>query len=81
MVTFVVASKSNQPYLAECQILGEFLEKNCPDVAVKFIIKHQSEWSDFLDAVRYKFLIIYRLAAATASMKKPVLSCTLSKAN
>jgi len=27
------------------------LEKNCPDVSVKIIIKHQSEWSEFLDAV------------------------------
>ena len=64
MVTYVVASKSNQPYLAEvrrpksllisvfmqCQLLGEYLEKNCPDVSVKFIIKHQSEWADFITA-------------------------------
>jgi hypothetical protein len=49
MVTYIVASKSNQPYLAECQILGEFLEAKCPDVSVKIVIKHQTEWNDFLD--------------------------------
>lgn len=31
--------------------MGEFLEKNCPDVSVKTIIKHQSEWNEFLDSV------------------------------
>jgi hypothetical protein len=30
-------------------MLGEFLEKNCPDVSVKTVIKHSSEWDDFLD--------------------------------
>lgn len=34
----------------QCQLLGEYLEKNCPDVSVKFIIKHQSEWADFITA-------------------------------
>jgi hypothetical protein len=32
-------------------MLGEFLEKNCPDVVVKNVIKHGSEWPDFLDSV------------------------------
>ena len=32
-------------------MLGEFLEENCPDVAVKIVIKHQSEWPEFLDSV------------------------------
>jgi hypothetical protein len=33
------------------QALGEFLEKNCPDVSVKLVIKHKKEWSEFLDSV------------------------------
>ena len=32
-------------------MLGEYLEKNCPDVSVKVVIKHQSEWNEFLDSV------------------------------
>ena len=51
MVTYVVASKAHQPYLAECQILGEFLNKNAPDVSVQFVIKDSSEWKDFLNSV------------------------------
>lgn len=31
--------------------MGEFLEKNCPGVSVKLVIKHKKEWSEFLDAV------------------------------
>lgn len=51
MTTFVVASKANQPYLSECQILGEHLMKNCPDVEVKFVIKDTSEWPQFIQSV------------------------------
>ena len=32
-------------------MLGEFLEKNCPDVSVKIVIKHTSEWTEFIDSV------------------------------
>ena len=43
-------------------MLGEFLEENCPDVSVKVVIKHNSEWNDFIDAVSSiilnKFLIV-----------------------
>lgn len=35
--------------------MGEFLEKNCPSVSVKFVIKHKSEWAEFLDAVSSNF--------------------------
>jgi hypothetical protein len=49
MVTYVVASRADQPYLSECQIVGEFLEKNTPDVKVKYIIKDSSEWKEFLE--------------------------------
>jgi hypothetical protein len=36
---YVIASKASQPYLSECQIIGEFLEKNAPDISVKYVIK------------------------------------------
>ena len=32
-------------------MLGEFLEKNCPDVSVKIVIKHTSDWTEFIDSV------------------------------
>ena len=51
MVTYVVASKAHQPYLSECQILGEYLNKNAPDVSVQFVIKDGSEWKEFLNSV------------------------------
>ncbi len=69
MVTYIVAAKARSQYLAEVKIyyllsfiiqvqaLGEFLEKNCPNVTVKYVIKHKSEWSAFLDAVSYHHLI------------------------
>lgn len=50
MTTYVIASKPNAPALAECQILGEFLEQNCPDVTVKTVIKDSIEWAEFADA-------------------------------
>jgi len=51
MVTYVIASKATQPYLPECQMLGEYLEENCPDVTVKVVIKSNEEWGEFLDSV------------------------------
>ena len=51
MVTYVVASKAIQPYLSECQILGEFLEKNAPDVSVQYVVKDVSEWREFANSV------------------------------
>jgi len=51
MPTYVVASKANMPYLAECQILGEYVSDNSPDVCVKFVIKDASEWGEFVDSV------------------------------
>lgn len=35
----------------QCQALGEFLEYNCPDVQVKYVIKDASEWNEFCDSV------------------------------
>jgi hypothetical protein len=51
MVTYVVASKAQNPYLAECQIVGEYMTKNTPDVKVKYVIKDSSEWKEFADSV------------------------------
>jgi len=36
-------------------MLGEFLEENCPDVSVKFVIKHEKEWHDFIDSTCRSF--------------------------
>jgi len=36
-------------------MLGEFLEKNCPDVFVKIVIKHSSEWNEFIDSTCRSF--------------------------
>ena len=51
MVTYIIASKANSQHLAECEIIGEFLQANCNDVSVKTVIKHKTEWNDFLDSV------------------------------
>tara|TARA_B110000285_G_C15094788_1_gene601274 strand:+ start:106 stop:381 length:276 start_codon:yes stop_codon:yes gene_type:complete len=51
MVTYVVASKANTNQLAQCQILGEHIEKNVPDCSVKFVIKDKCEWATFIDSV------------------------------
>lgn len=51
MVTYVIASKATQPFLPECQMLGEFLEENCPDVSVQVVIKSNEDWGEYIDAV------------------------------
>ena len=51
MTTYVIASKANQPYLAECQMLGENLMENSPDICIKCVIKDNSEWDEFVDSV------------------------------
>jgi hypothetical protein len=74
MVTYVIASKARSQYLAEVQALGEFLEKNCPGVSVKLVIKHKSEWSEFLDAVRDLCIaddVLNRPVALTVSLSGP----------
>jgi len=50
MVTYVIASKANHPFLAECEALGEFLEANSLNVTVKTVIKDREEWKGFLDS-------------------------------
>ena len=51
MVTYVIASKATQPFLPECQMLGEFLSQNCPDVSVQVVIKSNEDWGEYIDAV------------------------------
>jgi len=41
--------------------LGEFLEKNCPSVSVKYVIKHKTEWAEFLDAVSLDYFMFLDL--------------------
>jgi len=36
-------------------MLGEFLEQNCPDVSVKTVIKHSTEWNEFVDSTCRSF--------------------------
>lgn len=43
MLTYLIAGKYDSPQLAECQILGEHLEKNF-HVRVIVIAKHLAEW-------------------------------------
>ena len=51
MASYVIASNSNNSGFAQCQILGQYLEHNTPDVSVQCVIKDKSEWNQFLDAV------------------------------
>lgn len=51
MTTYVIASKYNSPYLAECQIVGEHIQENSPDVTIQMVIKDQTEWPEFIDSV------------------------------
>ena len=32
-------------------MLGEFLEKNCPDVSVQVVIKSNEHWGEYIDSV------------------------------
>jgi len=36
-------------------MLGEFLEKNCPDVSVKIVIKHTTDWTEFIESTCRSF--------------------------
>ena len=62
MVTYVIASKANHPFLAEvrlffyfstrfqCEAIGEYLEQNCHNVSVKTVIRDREEWKQYLDS-------------------------------
>lgn len=51
MTSIVIASKANSLYLAECEVLAEFLAKNLPDFKYSVIKKHKNEWDDFLTSL------------------------------
>jgi hypothetical protein len=46
MLTYIIAGRYDSPQLAECQIIGEQLEKNF-NVHVIIIFKHLAEWDEF----------------------------------
>ena len=51
MVTYIIASKASSPFLTECQLLGEFLAKNMPDVTIEMVIKSDQDWPKYVNAV------------------------------
>ena len=55
MTSIVIASKSNSPYLAECEVLAEFLTKNCPNFKYSVIKKHKNEWDKFLISLKQSY--------------------------
>ena len=38
-------------FVLQCQMLGEFLSENCPDVTVQVVIKSNEDWGEYIDAV------------------------------
>jgi len=39
-------------------MLGEFLEKNAPDVSVQVVVKSNEDWGDYIDSVStYSYLV------------------------
>lgn len=52
MSSIVIASKSNSLYLAECEVLAEFLSKNLPNFQYSVIKKHKNEWDKFLNSLK-----------------------------
>lgn len=51
MSTFIVAATPDKTKLAQCMIMGEKLNDNCPDISVQFIVKDETEWESFLDGL------------------------------
>eukprot|EP00742_Colponemidia_sp_Colp-10_P002869 GILJ01003063.1.p1 GENE.GILJ01003063.1~~GILJ01003063.1.p1 ORF type:complete len:437 (-),score=39.79 GILJ01003063.1:133-1401(-) len=51
MATYVIAGRADDLFLAECQVLAEYLARNCPDVSYRLEIKHPSEWSKFIQGI------------------------------
>ena len=54
MASIIIASKANSRYLAECEVLAEFLAKNL-DFKYTVIKKHKNEWDDFLTSLTESF--------------------------
>lgn len=55
MSSIVIASKSNSLYLAEWEVLAEFLAKNLPNFQYSVIKKHKNEWEKFLNSLKESF--------------------------
>ena len=47
MSSVVIASKSDSVHFAECQVLAEYLARNCPGFAYDTMLKHKDEWKSF----------------------------------
>ena len=48
---YVVAATADNEDFVGCQILGEHVMNNSPDITVSCIIKDKSEWEAFIDSV------------------------------
>lgn len=46
--TYFIAGRSNCPFFAKAQRIGEIIQKNLPSVAVRIESKHPTEWPDYL---------------------------------
>ena len=66
-------------------MLGEFLEKNCPDVSVKIVIKHTADWTEFIDSVSLTLspltILLNRHAGRLVSTKEHAPSFSQSRDN
>lgn len=49
--TYFIAGRSNCPFFAKAQRIGEIIEKNLPSVAVRVESKHPTEWPDYLSGL------------------------------
>lgn len=53
MAKFVIAGKSNCPYFAKAELLGDQLSRNLSDFKIHKIVKEPSEWD-----VRESFYLV-----------------------
>jgi hypothetical protein len=64
-------------------MLGEFLEKNCPDVSVKIVIKHTTDWTEFIESVSFEISLVTvdsnRHVDLSVSMNEPAPSFSPSR--
>eukprot|EP00026_Physarum_polycephalum_P005022 Phypoly_transcript_05048.p1 GENE.Phypoly_transcript_05048~~Phypoly_transcript_05048.p1 ORF type:complete len:660 (+),score=108.38 Phypoly_transcript_05048:58-1980(+) len=50
-VTYFIAGKSNCPFFAKAQRIGEIITRNLPSVAVRINTQHPQEWPAYLDSL------------------------------
>lgn len=50
-VTYFIAGKSNCPFFAKAQRIGEIISRNLPAVSVRIQTQHPQEWPAYLDAL------------------------------